>query len=191
MTDPWLFLLAVATILATPGPTNTLMATSGATVGLVRSIPLLFGALVGYLLAILAIRLVVAPLIEMSPVVGTALRLAAAAYLVWLAIRLWRQPLAADSTGRAIGVIDMFVTTLLNPKGLIFALTIFPAASAAGVWYFAVFSVTVLAAGGGWIALGALLRGAVGSGAGYIPRVASIALLGFAGFLVSTTILHA
>jgi threonine/homoserine/homoserine lactone efflux protein len=33
MTDLWLFLLAVLTVLATPGPTNTLLATAGATAG--------------------------------------------------------------------------------------------------------------------------------------------------------------
>ena len=41
MSDPLLFLLAVATVLLTPGPTNTLMATSGATSGIVPSLRLL------------------------------------------------------------------------------------------------------------------------------------------------------
>jgi len=40
MDDPLLFALAVLTILGTPGPTNTLLATAGATGGLRRSLPL-------------------------------------------------------------------------------------------------------------------------------------------------------
>jgi threonine/homoserine/homoserine lactone efflux protein len=37
------FILAVLALLATPGPTNTLMAAAGAQRGLVRSLPLLAG----------------------------------------------------------------------------------------------------------------------------------------------------
>ena len=73
MTDPILFFLAVATILATPGPTNTLMATSGATAGIVRSLPLLMAEIAGYLIAILMIRAVLAPLVHAYPAIGIAL----------------------------------------------------------------------------------------------------------------------
>ena len=45
MIDPWLFMLAVATLLATPGPTNTLMATAGAMNGPRAAWPLLLAEL--------------------------------------------------------------------------------------------------------------------------------------------------
>ncbi|MFY8031875.1 MAG: hypothetical protein ACOVO5_08585 [Devosia sp.] len=47
MTDPLLFLAAVLTLLGTPGPTNTLLATAGATAGVRRSLPRLLGVLGG------------------------------------------------------------------------------------------------------------------------------------------------
>ncbi|MES1149390.1 MAG: hypothetical protein ABUL53_09420, partial [Bradyrhizobium guangdongense] len=47
------FILAAASLLAIPGPTNTLLATSGAGVGVARSLPLLAAELGGYLLSIL------------------------------------------------------------------------------------------------------------------------------------------
>lgn len=40
MTNPFLFVLTVVTILVMPGPTNTLLATGGATVGMRRALPL-------------------------------------------------------------------------------------------------------------------------------------------------------
>lgn len=185
MTDPILFFLAVATILATPGPTNTLMATSGATAGIVRSLPLLMAEIAGYLIAILMIRAVLAPLVHAYPAIGIALRMAVALYLVWLAVKLWRRPLALDAEASAVTIANVFVTTLLNPKALIFALTVFPQENAPHLLvYFAAFAATVIAAGGGWIVLGHLLKGAAGSRAGLIPRVASVALVGFAGFIL-------
>lgn len=63
MADPVLYLLAVAMLLATPGPTNTLMATAGASAGIRGSLVLLLAELAGYLIAIEAIRLLLGPVI--------------------------------------------------------------------------------------------------------------------------------
>ena len=57
MEDPLLFSLAVLTILGTPGPTNTLLATSGGAVGVKASLPLVPAEAAGYLIAIVAIGL--------------------------------------------------------------------------------------------------------------------------------------
>jgi len=54
MTDPILFAFAVIAILATPGPTNALLATAGAANGLRRSLPLVPAELAGYVIAIAA-----------------------------------------------------------------------------------------------------------------------------------------
>jgi threonine/homoserine/homoserine lactone efflux protein len=184
MSDPLLFLLAVATVLLTPGPTNTLMATAGATGGVRRSLPLLGAELSAYLIAIFAYRAVLGPLVAAYPAVGVGLKIAVAAYLVWLAVKLWRRPVATAPVRVTFAAV--FTTTLLNPKALIFALTIFPAA--AGIWYFAEFSAAVLVAGVAWICLGFGLEAAVGTGARWIPRVASVALVGFAGYIAASVV---
>jgi threonine/homoserine/homoserine lactone efflux protein len=189
VTDPILFFLAVATILATPGPTNTLMATSGATSGIARSWPLLIAEIAGYLIAILLIRAVLAPIVHAYPAIGIALKVAVALYLIWLATKLWRRPLALDTDTRSITFTNVFITTLLNPKALIFALTVFPQEnSTALLWCFAAFAATVIAAGGGWIVFGRLLKGAAGSHAGLIPKIAAVAMVGFAGFILRAAI---
>lgn len=188
MTDPTMTFLAVAAVLAAPGPTNTLLAASGATVGVARSWRLLIAAIVGYLVAIVAIRSVLAPLLEAHPAVGVALKIAVALYLVWLAIKLWRQPLVLDAEVRSVTFGNVLITTLLNPKALIFALTVFPPDSSALAWSLAAFTATVAAAGGGWIVLGCLLGGAAGARAGLIPKGAAVALVGFAGYILRVAI---
>lgn len=183
MSDPVLFLVAVVTILAAPGPTNALLALSGASVGIVRSMGSLAAALAAYLIAIVASHVLVAGLVEAYPSLGVALKVGVAAYLIWLAIKLWRQPLRLDAGG-TVTVANVFVTTLLNPKALIFALTIIPWSAAELPWYFVAFAATVVAAGSSWIVLGSVIKGASGTKAGYIPKVASVVLVGFAGLIL-------
>ena len=188
MTDPLLFLFAVTTLLAAPGPTNTLMATSGATVGLVRSLPLLAAVLAGYLIAIALIRLAIGPLIAAYPSLGIGLKLAVTIYLVRMAIRLWRRPLVAAGDARAVTFTNVFVTTLLNPKALIVALTILPPDGWLLAWSAAAFSIIVVVAGAGWSLLGAMLRNVSGNRTALLPKIASDALLAFAGLLVRSMV---
>lgn len=188
MTDPTLFILAVLTILGTPGPTNTLLATSGAMVGVRRSLPLLVGELSGYLLAILAIRIALGPIIHAYTLVGIALKIAVVAYLAWVAIRLWRQN-ASLTEAKTVDAKAVFITTLLNPKALIFALSIIPAESPALAWYFVAFSLAVPSVGLCWILVGRAIGAASGEQhAGLVRRIASVALFGFAGLIAASVL---
>jgi len=182
------FLVAVAVILATPGPTNTLMATAGAVSGVRRSVHLLLAEVTAYLIAIYTIRLVAAPVLAQYPALAIALKVTVALYLVYLAIKLWRRPIVIDETAKTITFPNVFVTTLLNPKALIFALTVFPPETDLLLSRTLAFCALVLAAGGGWIVLGATLKSISGARAGYIPRVASVVLVGFAGFLIRSVV---
>lgn len=188
MTDPLLFLLAVATLLATPGPTNTLMATAGALNGVRRSLHLLGAELVAYLIAIFAIRAVLAPLLHDIPAISITIKLVVAAYLLWLAVKLWRQKLVASETAQPVRFRNVFITTLLNPKGIIFALTLIPREAPGLVWYFAGFSALVLLAGGGWLLLGGGLGAASGRLKSLLPRTAAVVLTGFAGVIAASAL---
>jgi threonine/homoserine/homoserine lactone efflux protein len=185
MTDPLLFMLAVLTILGTPGPTNTLLATGGAVSGVLRSLPLLLGELTGYLIAIAVIRMVLGPVIAAYPLIGSALKVAVALYLSWIAVRLWLR--GSDLTTPARVTLPMvFVTTLLNPKAIIFALSVLPAAHPQLGWYVVAFSVSVVAAGFSWILVGRAIGATAGKHARIVPRIASLALGGFAGLILVT-----
>jgi threonine/homoserine/homoserine lactone efflux protein len=177
------FILAVLGLLATPGPTNTLMAASGAQRGIKRSLPLLAGELGGYAIAISVWIELVGAMGAREPRVLVAARLVAAAFLLWSAWKLWRNAGRADFAQRGITVGRVFVTTLLNPKALVFAFAVFPPVGFAGrLAYDAVFAVLVVATAIGWMTLGALARaGSAGLlTSSLIERITALALAVFA-----------
>src|SRR3990167_2793218 len=84
------FLVAVWALLLTPGPTNILLAVSGMRSGFVSSLRLLPAELGAYLLVVTPLSLVGPELASVSPVLPRILKLAAALWVLHLAIRLWR-----------------------------------------------------------------------------------------------------
>jgi threonine/homoserine/homoserine lactone efflux protein len=185
MSDPLQFFLAVLTLLVTPGPTNTVMATAGA--GPRRSpISLLLAELAGYLAIIWLARLALLPLIDLYPPAGIAVKVVVVAYLGYAAFRLWRNPIAVGNEAVVVGPRLVFFTTMLNPKGLIFAVAVFPGDHPQLYAYVAAFAVLVGVCGFTWFSLGRGLSLIVGRHASILPRVAAIALLGFAALLATS-----
>lgn len=185
MQDPLLFTVTVLLILGTPGPTNTLLATAGATVGFRRALPLLPAEAAGYLVAILVIGLALGPFIAGLPAVAIGLRLAVGAYLALLAVKLWRRG-PVDLSVMPVTPRQVFVTTLLNPKAIVFALGVIP--FGAGHWWPWMLGFLGLLSGValGWILLGSLLGRAAGAAgrAGLVPKLGAAAVGAFAVLLV-------
>ena len=188
MTDPVRFFLAVVLLLATPGPTNTVMATGGAVNRGRSPWPLMLAELTGYLAIILLSRLVLLPLIDVHPLAGMVIKGAVVAYLVFAAVKLWRMHPTAGPAAGTISARMVFVTTFLNPKGLVFAVAVIPRESPALAAYFAAFAVLVLLVGLCWFMAGRTLGVLSGPHAAALPRVGAAALIGFAGYLVTTVI---
>jgi threonine/homoserine/homoserine lactone efflux protein len=186
MTNPWLFILAVLTILATPGPTNTLLASGAAVSGLRRSLPLLAAELGGYLVTIDLVGLLLKPVIAAYPAIGVGMKAAVAVYLAWAAVKLWRTTGAPDGARTAVRWGNVFVATMLNPKGLIFALAIIPFGHPDVALYLLAFAVSVVGVGFLWLVAGHLLGAAAGRRRHLVPRVASLALVGFAGLIAAS-----
>lgn len=156
------FVPAVAAILATPGPTNTLLASSGAQTGFRRSLPLVPAELCGYALAIAGWGLFLEPASAGLPWLKPMLRLACAAYLMVIAWGLWNWT-EPSSTGSSFGMHRVFTATLLNPKALLFAAAIFPDAafqtSAGFVQAMTVFAAVIVPIALAWIAFGSAISG--------------------------------
>jgi threonine/homoserine/homoserine lactone efflux protein len=185
MTSPILFIFAILILLFTPGPTNTLLWTSGALVGVRRSLSLLMGELLGYLSAILLILLIFEPILQRVPQVERFLAIAVGIYIGYLAFSMWMRSNDAEASAGIITVRKVFIVTFLNPKAFIFALTLIPIGHDQIHWYFVALSICIMLVGLSWILFGYI----VGSAAGrknltLFNRFSSVMLTGFAGFIV-------
>jgi threonine/homoserine/homoserine lactone efflux protein len=175
-------LTGLAVILAVPGPTNALLLAAGAAQA--RAPALLVACTAAYLAAVAAYGLLLGPALAAAPGWAVAIKVVAAVYLAIAALRLWR---AGDGTLAAPLVSPGLVagTTLLNPKGLMIAVAIFPEGWAAGVGslaaHLAVLGILVPVTGGSWIGLGALLRRHGRAGLPrLVPKAAALVLALFA-----------
>ncbi|MGH8462814.1 MAG: LysE family translocator, partial [Pseudomonas sp.] len=124
------FLLGTAAILLTPGPTNTLLAAAGLAKGVRQAAPLVGFELAGYLTGITAWGLFLAFAQTAYPWVGIVVRVASSVYLAYVAVKIWCAAGEHATTRKEpIGPYALFMATLLNPKALVFASTLFPAHS--------------------------------------------------------------
>lgn len=126
----WLFIGLVATILLTPGPTNTLLASSGVQVGLRKSVKLIPAEVLGYVISISAWGMLIGKVSTTLPLLPPILKLLSACYIIFLAIKLWytaNQEIELNQP--TIRTRELFCATLLNPKALLFASAIFPVAA--------------------------------------------------------------
>jgi len=126
----WLFIGLVATILLTPGPTNTLLASSGVQVGLRKSVKLIPAEVFGYVISISAWGMLIGKVSTTLPLLPPILKLLSACYIIFLAIKLWHTAnQEVELNQPTIRTRELFCATLLNPKALLFASAIFPVAA--------------------------------------------------------------
>lgn len=166
MRDALTFLATAAALLAAPGPTNALLAASGVSVGLRRSLALVACVVAGYALSITTLAVLVGPVLRASPPVALALRLACGLWLALNALTLWRGGAAAPGAA-VVGPWRVFVTTLLNPKGAVLAFAVLPHLAAGryreALPYGAALGAVIALVSAAWVALGAaVLTGAKG-----------------------------
>ena len=159
MADPTVFALAVLAVLATPGPTNTLMAVAGATLGVSRGLKLIPAEVAGYLTSISLLIFIFQPVVAALPLAAAVLRVGCGSYLAMLALTIWRTAKRDVGQTSLVSFRRVFVTTLLNPKSLIFALQIFPTGGIRlTLTFLGAFALICIAAATMWICIGATLR---------------------------------
>ncbi|ATX78436.1 LysE family translocator [Reinekea forsetii] len=120
----------------TPGMCMTLAMTLGITIGVKRTLWMMFGELIGVGLIAAAAVLGVAALLLAAPWVFTTFRWLGGAYLVWLGLQMWRSrgkmaiPEDLAGAGSAISRRALFsqgfITAIANPKGWAFFMVLLP-----------------------------------------------------------------
>jgi threonine/homoserine/homoserine lactone efflux protein len=125
-------LLAYATAMAfTPGPNTTLSAAMAANHGLSHAMRFVLAVPFGWCLLIVACAAGVGTLVATVPLMGTALRVGGAGYMLWLAWQLAlpaRARLGEAQTSLDVGFARGVALQFVNAKAWINALTI------AGTW---------------------------------------------------------
>lgn len=158
--------LYVSLVLIMPGPTNTLLLSSGLKVGVRRTSPLIIAEALGYVAAIAGWGFFLNALSASQPWLPVAVKLLSSVYILHLAVKIWRQSHALqDVAASPVTLRDMFATTLMNPKALLFASTLFPPAAFQSATYFAwtiaAFLLVLVPIAIGWSTLGVLDRKSV------------------------------
>jgi threonine/homoserine/homoserine lactone efflux protein len=127
-----LFMAAALALNLTPGPDMLYVATRSASEGRAAGVVSALGIGAGTLIHIAAVALGLSALLDAVPVAYTVVRLAGAAYLVYLGIRALRaQPHAADAPLLVPASLwrifrQGVITNVLNPKVALFFLAFLP-----------------------------------------------------------------
>ncbi|MFN8590448.1 MAG: LysE family translocator [Thermomicrobiales bacterium] len=109
-----LFALAAA---ITPGPSNLVLAATGAKVGIVRGLPALAGVAAGMAALMATVALGLGTLVTANPVVMLALKTAGIAFILWLAWQIATARHGATITaGASVGFWQAAVFQWANPK---------------------------------------------------------------------------
>ncbi len=128
------FALAAFVLIAVPGPSVLFVISRGVVLGRRAALATACGNCAGVYIQVVAVALGVGVLLERSVALFTTIKLAGAAYLVWLGVRTFRKrrslAAALDSPvaprgGRRI-LREGFVVGLTNPKAAVFFAAILP-----------------------------------------------------------------
>jgi len=128
-----LSLVALA-IIAVPGPSVLFVVTRGMALGRRAALATVAGNEVGLIVQVTAVSVGLGTIVERSVVVYTVLKLAGAAYLIYLGVQAFRHRMALlTALGRTMGpvptrriFIDGFVIGVSNPKSILLFAAILP-----------------------------------------------------------------
>lgn len=112
------FMVFAASQVATPGPANLVLLTTGARYGLEPALPFVCGVVLGKQLIIWPLGFGLLQVAQSAPVIFGALKWICAAYILWLAWRVAHIRLGSQGTetGKAPGFLAGLAVHPLNPK---------------------------------------------------------------------------
>ena len=152
----------------TPGPNNLMLLASGVNFGFRRTVPHMLGIGIGFTLMVALVGLGLAGIFTAWPPARPVLKIAATAYMLWLAWKIAHAaaPEAAQRSARPLTFLQAAAFQWVNPKAWTMALGAIalyaPGQEAAAVlWVAAVFGMVNLPCVSSWTVLGMALRRAL------------------------------
>ncbi len=108
----------------TPGPNNLMLLASGTNYGFVRSLPHMLGISGGFAFLLLCVGFGLGEILEASPQLYLGLKIAGAAYLVYLAWKIANSgPISSGKIdGRPMRFVEAVAFQWVNPKAWVMAL---------------------------------------------------------------------
>jgi threonine/homoserine/homoserine lactone efflux protein len=124
--DIFIALVVFASAMAfTPGPNNIMLAASGVNFGFVRTVPHMIGVTVGFVALLLACGAGLGLVFAAVPALQIVLKVAGAAYMVWLAFKVATAH-RSDDTGAPAQPFTFWQAVAfqwVNPKAMVAALS--------------------------------------------------------------------
>ena len=129
----WLtFLIAAVLISVSPGAGAVNTMSNGVRFGVKRSLPAILGLQLGYGAQIVLVGAGLGALVASSATLLTVIKWIGVAYLIWLGIQKWREPVLAaeDNEQSDISPRRQFwnaaLVNVTNPKATVFLIALFP-----------------------------------------------------------------
>ena len=127
--DVFLALAVFAVVMAfTPGPNNIMLAASGVNFGFSRTVPHMVGVTVGFAVLMIACAAGLGLVFATVPSLHLVLKVAGAAYMLWLAYKVATAHVAGEETGALARPFTFWQAAAfqwINPKAVVAALSAF------------------------------------------------------------------
>lgn len=166
--DVFLAFLVFALVTSfTPGPNTIMVTASGVNFGFVRTVPHMLGILIGFLVLVIACAAGLGVLFAAYPPLQFALKIAGAAYMVWLAWKVANaRPAdpAQEAPGSPLTFLQAAIFQWVNPKAVVIAVSAIAIYVRPERWLFdltvllAIFAMTTILSVGAWTGFGVALR---------------------------------
>ncbi|MEM8664619.1 MAG: LysE family translocator, partial [Pseudomonadota bacterium] len=110
----------------TPGPNNFMLAASGATFGMRRTVPHLLGVAFGFPVMLFVLTLGLGEVFRTEPALRTVIAWTGVAVMLWLALRLLRQSRAGDAQAgaRPLSFLAVAAFQWVNPKAWVMSIAV-------------------------------------------------------------------
>lgn len=165
-TEPVLLISFVVATTFSPGPNNISSASMGILYGYKKTMNYLFGIVAGFYVVLMGCAYLSSSLLTVLPASEKYLRWIGAAYILWLALGILRSNTSfAQINGPPRAFAKGFFLQLVNPKAIIYGLTLFSTflASISGqmnllALYAALFAFVTFTAVSTWALFGAVIK---------------------------------